>query len=321
MSKINLHLKSRHVYYSKRFNPSKHTLPAVILIFLIILFFSNRFNCQTNFKKYYISPDILKYDEFKDISITDSLIRQINKTSVNIDALPEEVLSLGLILNNFSYKNLNETISEKLTSKDSFNALSEKIDTDNKNNKNYTTIKQELTSISKAILEDFIYFPIALKLNGNTNSYYFSDSWQANRSYGGERVHEGCDIMTKENVRNYYPVVSMCDGVVENKGWLELGGYRLGIRSTNGLYIYYAHLASYDDRIDIGATVKAGQLLGYAGDTGYSKVEGTTGNFKVHLHVGIYFHYSADDGQLYEVPVNPYTILKRLEGNYIKYDY
>lgn len=36
--------------------------------------------------------------------------------------------------------------------------------------------------------------------------------------------------------------------------------------------------------------MKAGDLLGYMGDTGYSTVEGTTGNFPVHLHLGIYLY-------------------------------
>ena len=37
-----------------------------------------------------------------------------------------------------------------------------------------------------------------------------------------------------------------------------------------------------------GKTVKAGELLGYMGDSGYGK-EGTVGKFPVHLHFGIYF--------------------------------
>ena len=51
------------------------------------------------------------------------------------------------------------------------------------------------------------------------------------------------------------------------------------------------HLDSYAD-IEEGDTIQAGDLLGYMGDTGYSKTEGTTGNFPVHLHVGIYLFLS-----------------------------
>ena len=46
-------------------------------------------------------------------------------------------------------------------------------------------------------------------------------------------------------------------------GWLELGGYRIGIRSTHGAYLYYAHLDSYRKGLAIGDMVKAGDILGY----------------------------------------------------------
>ena len=83
----------------------------------------------------------------------------------------------------------------------------------------------------------------------------------------------------RKNVRGIYPVYSMTDGVVENIGWLRLGGYRIGIRSPSGAYFYYAHLAEYAKDFQIGETVSAGTFLGFMGDTGYSDVEGTTGEF------------------------------------------
>ena len=112
-------------------------------------------------------------------------------------------------------------------------------------------------------------------------------------------------------------MVSVSDGVVEKKGWLELGGYRLGVRTEGGLYVYYAHLSGYAEGIEEGTKVKAGQLLGFMGDTGYSKVEGTTGNFAVHLHFGLYV--AAGSGE--EISLNPYYILKYLENFKLKYAY
>ena len=61
---------------------------------------------------------------------------------------------------------------------------------------------------------------------------------------------------------------------------------------------YYAHLSSYG-QVEIGDEVKAGDLLGYMGDSGYGK-EGTTGQFPVHLHVGIYLQ---ENGK--EISINP----------------
>lgn len=87
--------------------------------------------------------------------------------------------------------------------------------------------------------------------------------------------------MAEKNTPGYYPVVSMTDGVVTEKGWLEKGGWRIGITAPTGAYFYYAHLDSYAE-LEKGDPVKAGDLLGYMGDSGYGE-EGTTGEFPVHL--------------------------------------
>ena len=62
----------------------------------------------------------------------------------------------------------------------------------------------------------------------------------------------------------------------------------MGILAPGGAYFYYAHLDSYAD-LKEGDPVKAGDFLGYMGDSGYGE-EGTTGKFPVHLHVGIYLN-------------------------------
>ncbi len=111
--------------------------------------------------------------------------------------------------------------------------------------------------------------------------------------------------MADDNVKGIYPVVSASCGTIINMGWLELGGYRIGILSDNGIYYYYAHLESFETSLKEGDTVKAGQLIGFMGNTGYSKVEGTSGKFDVHLHFGIY--YSDADR---EISYNPYWILQ-----------
>lgn len=155
--------------------------------------------------------------------------------------------------------------------------------------------------------DDAVIFPVAVSYE--EEEFYYIDPYGAARTYGGDRLHEGCDIMTPDNVRGRYPVISVCDGVVENIGWLELGGYRIGIRSENDVYYYYAHLYSYAEGIKEGDMVKAGDIIGFVGDTGYSKVEGTVGNFDVHLHFGIYVR----DKQGNDKAINPYPLLKELE--------
>lgn len=176
-----------------------------------------------------------------------------------------------------------------------------------------------------AVWADVIYFPVAKSAYGNKRTednpinkdIAFEDSWMQSRSYGGDRVHEGCDIMASENRRGIYPIVSVSDGVVEKMGWLPQGGYRIGIRSRHGAYFYYAHLSDYAEGISVGDTVFAGELLAFMGDTGYSSVEGTTGNFAVHLHFGIYLN--DENGQ--EFAVNSYSVLKYLEDKRLSYHY
>jgi murein DD-endopeptidase MepM/ murein hydrolase activator NlpD len=169
--------------------------------------------------------------------------------------------------------------------------------------------------IKDAVFDEVKYFPIALP-NGEDDELYYDDSYGNERTYGGERVHEGIDIFTKDNIPGQFPIVSVCDGVIEKIGWLELGGYRIGIRSKNNIYYYYAHLHRYDEFIYEGATVYAGQIIGYIGDTGYSKVEGTRGNFPVHLHFGVYIKNDEND-----ISINPYILLNKMENSILIYDF
>ena len=163
--------------------------------------------------------------------------------------------------------------------------------------------------IAAVIVDELQLFPIPKSLTHPAYRVTFEDSWMSERTFGGERGHEGTDLMLDPDTRGLFPVLSMTDGIVEKQGWLPQGGYRLGIRSTGGIYYYYAHLYDYAMDIEPGVSVTAGQLLGFAGDSGYSNIEGTVGNFPVHLHVGIYY----DNAAGIETAVNPYPFLATLE--------
>ncbi len=166
----------------------------------------------------------------------------------------------------------------------------------------------------KQVKNEAVYFPVPESTLDSSLGTSYVDSWMGERTYAGKRGHEGTDIMADKNTRGLYPVVSITDGVISNLGWLDKGGYRIGITTGDGTYYYYAHLDSYAN-IKEGSPVKAGELLGYMGDSGYGP-EGTTGQFDVHLHLGIYFY---QDGE--EISVNPYHLLKFLENNKLKYAY
>lgn len=169
------------------------------------------------------------------------------------------------------------------------------------------------------------------------SSISYEDTFGADRSINAtynsnsKRIHEGCDLMYHNDKAGVVPVLSMTDGIVEQLGWLTLGGYRIGIRSESDFYYYYAHLDSYKNGLAIGDQVHAGDLIGFMGDTGYG-VEGTKGKFPVHLHVGIYVNQSlvSDvvskeqpkinglyiinkpvDNYPQEIAINPYKYLKK----------
>lgn len=176
---------------------------------------------------------------------------------------------------------------------------------------------RKLKHAYESIFQDLKYFPVPGSNDPDTPAVTYANGWLDSRAYGGERFHEGCDIMGTERERGYYPVMSISDGVVEKVGWLEKGGWRIGIRSPSGLYLYYAHLYQYSKEWKEGDVINAGELLGFMGDSGYSKVEGAVGNFDVHLHLGLYLR--TDNYE--EISINPYWILRYLEKHQLKYQY
>lgn len=176
---------------------------------------------------------------------------------------------------------------------------------------------QKLVNAYETVLSDLKYFPIPQNTLESGTGVVYENGWQDPRSYGGDRGHEGCDIMGDNQPAGFYPVVSITDGVIEKTGWLEQGGWRIGVRAPKGLYLYYAHLYGYARDWKEGDWVAAGTLLGFMGDTGYSKIPGTTGNFPVHLHLGMYLH--TDNYE--ELSINPYWILRYLEKYRLNYTY
>lgn len=237
------------------------------------------------------------------------LSRQFRQQSLNTKLLKllktEEnkgkIVGLYLLESKFSYQKFEYSYT-----KESFQMLYQKW----AENKEWNFYQK----ICKAIWNDLKFFPIPESIMDKKLSVRYIDSWMNERTYGGKRGHEGTDIMANKNKAGLYPVISMTDGLVTNKGWLEKGGYRIGITAPEGGYFYYAHLDSYAN-LKEGDEVKAGDLLGYMGNSGYGE-EGTRGQFPVHLHVGIYIY----DGEK-EISINPYWILKYLENSKLKYSY
>lgn len=178
-----------------------------------------------------------------------------------------------------------------------------------------TALEQYQTQV-ETVWKELVYFPVPESSVNQKAVIRFENTWQTERHYGGKRKHEGIDLMAEPDKSGYFPVLSMTDGTIEQVGWLEKGGWRIGIRSIGGNYYYYAHFHSYIKDWERGDPVKAGDLLGYMGDSGYGP-EGTTGQFPVHLHLGIYLP-AEEKG---EQAINPYWMLRYLENKRLSYIY
>ncbi len=167
---------------------------------------------------------------------------------------------------------------------------------------------QKLKNAYKMVFADIACFPIPSTREGPAPVAY-ADSFLEPRTYGGEHLHEGCDILGEDAPRGFYPVLSMTGGTVEDVGWAEKDGWRIGIRAPSGAYFYYAHLYGYGEDWKTGDQVFPGSHLGYMGDSGYGVQEGTVGNLEVCLHVGIFIptdHHKS-------LSIDPYWVLRYSE--------
>lgn len=267
-----------------------------VILFLLV-FFAGIWIPRLEYgsEKSRLSEDILSSEGFRRQTVSEEAMEQVRK----MDA-PGEALAVYWLESNFGQEPFSLLPDETAAAR-----------------KRWERAKGwgSYLAACQAVWDDLKYFPVAESSDNSRLSVSFEDSWMFDRSYGGERGHEGTDIMPSVNEPGRFPVVSMTDGTVESKGWLELGGYRLGIRAPHGAYFYYAHLDSYAD-IEEGDTINAGDLLGFMGDTGYGTEEGTKGKFPVHLHVGIYLYQNEQ-----EISVNPYPALSYVQDKKVSGDF
>ncbi len=232
------------------------------------------------------------------LKISSDLVLEINNFSEKYGIQFSELFTYYSLENNF-FENKVEA-DDKI--EQNFIMNYDKI----KSKYNFNEVKKYYDLINN-ICNDIKLFPIDSKY---AKEYIYGDSWGGERTYGGKRIHKGCDIMDRENIRGRIPVVSMTDGKIHNIGWNEQGGYRIGVISENGNYYYYAHFDKYEKGIKEGKSVKVGDVLGYMGDSGYGKEEGTKGKFPVHLHIGICPNSELSDEELW---INPYPFLRLVE--------
>jgi peptidoglycan LD-endopeptidase LytH len=146
--------------------------------------------------------------------------------------------------------------------------------------------------------------------------YNDCDDFGVQRTYGYSRPHLGHDLMAATGT----PVITVESGIVEALGWNQYGGWRIGIRSFDSKrYYYYAHLRQnrpYAAGLSIGNTVKAGDVIGYVGRTGYSSRENVNNIQVSHLHFGLQLIFDESQKEsTNEIWVDVYALTQLLRQN------
>lgn len=200
-----------------------------------------------------------------------------------------------------------------------------------KNNKYYSFYKEAYGAVLSGLLGE--YTKVAPDGNGGikiiegyglkayspiAEGFWFShyDDFGVSRSYGYKRRHLGNDLMGSIGT----PIVAIEGGTVEAMGWNRYGGWRIAIRSFDGKRsYYYAHLRRnrpYKEGLETGSKVKAGEVIGYLGMTGYSEEENVNGMKVPHLHLGMQLVFNEvqkeGDNQIW---IDMYSLVELLNKN------
>lgn len=265
-------------------------------LFLIKIFFTDSFQASTTVS----TNDYIKWIDFNATEkvLQDTANLDIKSHNENYDIKFNWIELLAYLSSKYyghldSYKKADlDALVNKLNSGESMKEISEKMP-------NYDYYYNSFYAILNGFIGEYeikntstnsydkkyglkVFSPIA---KGYNYSHY--DDFGNSRSYGYKRVHLGNDLLGSIGT----PIIAIESGYVEACGWNQYGGWRIGIRSFDGLrYYYYAHLKKdhpYNSEIFEGATVTAGDVIGYLGMTGYSSKENVNNINIPHLHFGL----------------------------------
>ena len=104
----------------------------------------------------------------------------------------------------------------------------------------------------------------------------YIDTFGAPRA--GATYHRGDDIFGTLG----QPVVAVTDGTVFSVGYDKTGGNQLWLLDAAGNEFYYAHLSAFSTAAKNGAQVRAGEVIGFMGNTG------DAAQTPVHLHFEVH---------------------------------
>ena len=115
----------------------------------------------------------------------------------------------------------------------------------------------------------------------------FTDTFGAFRGDVPGNWNHGDDIFAPLGA----PVLACADGIVFSVGWNDVGGNRFWLRDSEGNEFYYAHLSAFSPLTKNGQPVKAGEVLGFVGNTGDAAGTPTHLHFEIHPASLIFLGY------------------------------
>ena len=115
----------------------------------------------------------------------------------------------------------------------------------------------------------------------------FVDTYGALRTDVPSHWHHGDDIFAPLGT----PVVAVATGRVNRVGWQSVGGWRLWVRDRLGNEFYYAHLSGYAPAILHSVQVRAGEVVGFLGNTGDAISTSPHLHFEVHPRQLLHLQY------------------------------
>ena len=160
-----------------------------------------------------------------------------------------------------------------------------------------TTTREPTPSVSAAP-PDSDATALVIPVQGFTRDR-LRDTYSHARGLG--RRHDAIDIEAPRGT----PVLSVAASVVVKLFQSDRGGTTLyALAPDQRTIYYYAHLDRYADGVTEGRRLRAGQIIGYVGDTGNAR----PGDYHLHFEIST----TADPKKYWGgTPVNPYPLLRR----------
>jgi murein DD-endopeptidase MepM/ murein hydrolase activator NlpD len=141
-----------------------------------------------------------------------------------------------------------------------------------------------LVGVPQLVLPQLAAGPYVFPVYGPTTFYDTYGTIGAEATY-----HHGDDLFGELG----QPILAAANGSLFSLGWNRADGNRLWLRDHQGNLFYYGNLAAFSTKARNGARVRAGDVIGFMGNTGTAEGSSTHLHFEVHPVSLIYLGYDS----------------------------